>query len=139
MSLTIYIPLDASALSLGAEQVVTAFRREAEARGIALDIRRNGSHGMFWLEPLVEIETAQGRIGFGPVRPENVASLFDSGALSGGDHPLKLGVVEDLVWMVRQQRLTFMRIGMIDPLEAERTLALFAVLQGPTAALGGQA
>ncbi|MBB4197526.1 formate dehydrogenase [Rhodoblastus sphagnicola] len=122
-ALTVYIPIDAAALSLGAERVVAAFRREAEARGVTLDIRRNGSHGMFWLEPLVEVETLQGRIGFGPVRPEDVASLFDSGALASGDHPLKRGHVADMIWMRRQQRLSFARVGVLDPLSLEDYVA----------------
>ncbi|MCW2274403.1 formate dehydrogenase [Rhodoblastus acidophilus] len=115
-TLTVYIPADAAALSLGAERLVAAFGREAEARGVPIDIKRVGSHGMFWLEPLIEIETLKGRVGFGPVRPEDVPSLFDSGALAGAEHPLKLGHVADMVWMLRQQRLTFARCGVIDPL-----------------------
>jgi len=115
-TLTVYISADASALSLGAENVVSAFLREAEARGVPIDIRRVGSHGMFWLEPLIEIETLKGRIAFGPVRPEDVSSLFDTGAFAGGEHRLKLGHIQDMVWMLRQQRLTFVRCGVVDPL-----------------------
>jgi formate dehydrogenase iron-sulfur subunit len=118
-TLTVYIPMDAAALSLGADRVAETFRREAEQRGIALRLKRNGSHGMFWLEPLVEVETLQGRIGFGPVRPQDVASLFDSGALAGGDHRLRLGHVQDMMWMVRQQRLSFARVGGVDPLSLD--------------------
>ncbi len=123
MALKLSIAKDAAALSVGAERVAAAFIREAAARGLELEIRRTGSHGMFWLEPLVEIDTPQGRIGFGPVRPEDVDSLFASGALEGGDHPLKLGKVEDMMWMVRQQRLTFARIGVIDPLSLDEYAA----------------
>jgi formate dehydrogenase iron-sulfur subunit len=118
-ALTVHIPLDAAALSLGAERVADAFRREAFARNIELGIKRTGSHGMFWLEPLVEVETPQGRVGFGPVKPEDVAALFDSGALAGREHPLKLGPVKDMVWMLRQQRLSFARVGVVDPLSPE--------------------
>jgi formate dehydrogenase iron-sulfur subunit len=117
--LTLYISADAAALSLGADRVAAAFAREASARGIGLTIKRTGSYGMFWLEPLVEVETLQGRIGFGPVKPEDVASLFDSGALASGDHRLRLGHVADMMWMVRQQRLTFTRTGVVEPLSLE--------------------
>jgi formate dehydrogenase iron-sulfur subunit len=118
-TLTVYIPIDAAALSLGADRVAEAFRREAERRGIPLAIKRTGSHGMFWLEPLVEVETLQGRVGFGPVKPEDVPSLFESGALASGDHPLKRGHVGDMMWMVRQQRLSFARVGVVDPLSLQ--------------------
>ncbi|MCI4679700.1 formate dehydrogenase [Rhodoblastus acidophilus] len=115
MSTKIYVPRDAAALSVGANAVVDAIQREAKARGEAVEIVRNGSRGMFWLEPLVEVETAQGRVGYGPVKARDVASLFDAGALTGGDHALRVGLIEDLDWMKRQQRLTFARIGVIDP------------------------
>jgi len=112
----LFIPGDAAALSVGADAVADAFRREALARGKALEIIRNGSHGMLWLEPLVEVETPEGRIGYGPVAPGDVASLLDAGMLNGAPHPLRYGSVLDVVWMKRQQRLTFERCGVIDPL-----------------------
>ncbi|PPQ39304.1 formate dehydrogenase beta subunit [Rhodoblastus acidophilus] len=118
-ALTVYIPCDAAALSLGADRVADAFRREALAHGVSLEIKRTGSHGMFWLEPLVEIATPQGRVGFGPVRPEDVAGLFETGALAGGAHRLRLGPVADMVWMQQQQRLSFARCGVVDPLSLD--------------------
>ncbi len=119
MSIRLFIPCDAAALSVGADSVATAFSREASARNLQFDIVRNGSRGMFWLEPLVEFDTPQGRIGYGPVAPRDVASLLDAGAPEGGDHPLRLGRVDDLDWMKRQQRLTFARIGLTDPLSLD--------------------
>ena len=89
MSIRVYIPRDAAALSVGAEAVAEAISREAAARGQTIEIVRNGSRGMFWLEPLVEVETAQGRVAYGPVKPRDVASLLESGALQGGDHALR--------------------------------------------------
>ena len=62
----IFVPQDAAALALGADTVATAIAGEAAARGVEVTIIRNGSRGMFWLEPLVEIETPEGRTGFGP-------------------------------------------------------------------------
>ncbi|MDR6873592.1 formate dehydrogenase iron-sulfur subunit [Bosea sp. BE125] len=112
----IFVPIDAAALSVGAEGVAQAVFREAQARGVAIELVRNGSRGMLWLEPLVEVETAEGRIAYGPVAARDVAGLFEAGFLSGGAHALRLGVTEELDWMKRQQRLTFARIGVTDPL-----------------------
>ena len=112
----IFVPIDAAALSVGAEAVAAAIAREAEQRGLSVELIRNGSRGMLWLEPLVEVETIEGRIGYGPVAARDVASLFDAGFAAGGAHALRLGPTEELDWMKRQQRLTFERVGVIDPL-----------------------
>ncbi|AOO79697.1 formate dehydrogenase beta subunit [Bosea vaviloviae] len=112
----IFVPIDAAALSVGAEGVAQAILREAQARGVAIELVRNGSRGMLWLEPLVEVETAEGRIAYGPVAARDVAALFEAGFQSGGAHALRLGVTEELDWTKRQQRLTFARIGVTDPL-----------------------
>lgn len=112
--LTLYVPRDSAAVSVGADEVAQALRLEAERRGQTLRLIRNGSRGMFWLEPLVEVEMDAGRVGFGPVRPGDVASLFDAAfPLSG--HPLSLGVVDRMPWLTDQERLTFARNGVIDP------------------------
>jgi formate dehydrogenase iron-sulfur subunit len=116
MTTRVFVPRDAAALSVGANSVAAAVSREARARGEAVDLLRNGSRGMFWLEPLVEVETPGGRIAYGPVAARDVPSLFDAGFLHGGDHALRLGPTESLDWLKRQQRLTFARIGVIDPL-----------------------
>lgn len=120
---TIYIPRDSSALSLGAEQVASAIAREAAVRKLPLNIVRNGSRGMFWLEPLVEISTPQGRVAYGPVTPEQVNSLFDANFLQGGEHALKLGLTEELPWMKHQERLTFARVGIINPVSLQDYIA----------------
>ena len=123
MSARIYVPIDSGALSLGAEQVARAIRREAEARGIAVDIVRNGSRGLFWLEPLVEVVTPQGRVAYGPVQPEDVPGLFDAGVHHGAAHPLCHGRTEQIPFLARQERLTFARVGLTDPLSLEDYLA----------------
>jgi formate dehydrogenase iron-sulfur subunit len=115
-SVKVFVPIDAAALSVGAEAVAKAVAQEAEARGLAVEIIRNGTRGMLWLEPLVEVETAEGRIAYGPVAARDVAGLFDVGFLSGASHVLHLGKTEELDWMKRQQRVTFARIGVTDPL-----------------------
>jgi len=116
MSVRIYIPRDAAALALGADKVAAAVAREIADRGIDAVIVRNGSRGMHWLEPLVEVEVAGERIGYGPVKARDVAGLFDTGLMSGGDHRLCLGAVEEIAFLKRQTRLTFARCGVIDPL-----------------------
>ena len=115
----IFVPHDAAALSVGADAVARAIRAEAERRGLAIDLVRTGSRGMLWLEPLVEVETAQGRIAYGPVAPRDVAALFDAGFALGGAHPLAQGPVADMDWMRRQRRVTFARVGVIDPLSLD--------------------
>ncbi len=116
MTVRIYVPRDAAALALGAEKVAKAIAQEIAARGFDAEIVRNGSRGMFWLEPLVEIEVAGKRIGYGPVKSKDVADLFDAGMIDGGEHRLCLGEVEDLPFLKEQTRLTFARCGVTDPL-----------------------
>ena len=115
----IYVPCDSSALALGADGVALAVAIEAQARGIEVEIVRNGSRGMLWLEPLVEVETAEGRIGYSNVDEEDVAALFDADFTNGGAHEKCVGVVDTLPWLAKQQRLTFARIGITDPLSID--------------------
>lgn len=124
----VYVPIDSTALSLGAERTAKAIVKEAAARGLDLQLVRNGSRGLFWLEPLVEVETLQGRIAFGPVSPTDVPSLFDANFLdalsaSAQAHPLYLGLTAELAWLKKQQRLTFARVGITDPVSLEDYLA----------------
>jgi len=118
-SIRIYVPADAAAVSVGANAVAQKIMLEAAQRQIDISLVRNGSRGMLWLEPLVEIETPQGRIGFGPVGVDDVASVFEAGLGQAGKHPLALGIVDDLPWMKQQTRLTFARVGVIDPLSMQ--------------------
>jgi formate dehydrogenase iron-sulfur subunit len=105
----VWVPRDAAAKALGAADVVVALQAEAARRGIDLTVIRNGSRGMVWLEPLVEVEGPDGRMAFGPMTPADVAQVFDGG-------PKALGLTEDLPWLKSQTRLTFARVGVIDPL-----------------------
>jgi len=116
MSVTVYVPRDAAALALGADDVAAAIAHQAARRGDDVTIVRNGSRGMVWLEPLVEVATDEGRIAYGPVSAGHVAGLFEAGFLSGGAHPLSHGRTEDIPFLKRQTRLTFARCGIIDPL-----------------------
>ena len=115
MSATVFVPRDSAALSLGAEGVARTIASEGARRNVELNLVRNGSRGMFWLEPLVEVATARGRFAYGPVSPSDVPSLFDCGFLSGDAHRLSLGPIEEIGYLKRQERLTFARVGIVDP------------------------
>ena len=119
MTVRLFIPSDAAALALGADRVAAAIRAEAARRATAVDIIRTGSRGMVFLEPLVEVQTAEGRVGYGPVTAADVPGLFDAGLLEGGAHALSIGRPEQHPWQTRQARLTFARCGIVDPLSAE--------------------
>jgi formate dehydrogenase iron-sulfur subunit len=108
----IYLPLDSAAVALEADEIAEAIRAHAHAKGVDLTLVRNGSRGMVWLEPLAEVETPAGRMAFGPMTLADVPALF--GDLAA--HPKALGLTEDLPWLKAQTRLTFARVGVIDPL-----------------------
>jgi formate dehydrogenase iron-sulfur subunit len=115
MSSTVFVPKDASALSLGADEVAQAIQAEAKRRNQPLQLVRTGSRGAFWLEPLVEVATAAGRIAYGPVGAQDVPGLFAAGFLQGGAHERALGPTDEIPWFKNQQRLTFERVGIVDP------------------------
>ncbi len=115
----VFVPLDSVAVALGADALVAAIEAEASCRGVTVQVVRNGSRGMVWLEPLVEVVTDAGRVGFGPLTVADVPGLFDD----LGKHPKALGLVEELPWMKGQTRLTFARVGVIDPLSLQDYIA----------------
>ncbi len=112
----IFISQDAASIALGAHRIARIVAQAAAERNIALDIVRTGSRGLFWLEPMIEVETPGGRIAYGPLQLDDVAGLFDAGFLTGGDHPLRIGWMEEVPYLARQQRLVFPRCGLVDPL-----------------------
>ena len=119
MSTTVYIPREATALALGAEAVARAIVAEAARTGQGVRVVRNGSRGAFWLEPLIEVQTAKGRVAYGPVGASDVAGLFAGGFLAGKQHALCRGPVESIPYLHNQERLTMARLGVIDPLSLE--------------------
>jgi len=127
----LFVPKDVSALAVGADCVAKALHQQA---GEGVQIVRTGSRGMTWLEPLIEIETPEGRIAYGPVTPADVPGLLAAGLLSGADHPLRIGRPEDHPFMARQTRLTFARCGIVDPLSLDDYRA-HGGLEGLTKAL----
>ncbi len=115
MSITVYVPGDAAALALGADDVAAAITIAAAKYSMKIRIVRNGSRGMFWLEPLVEVDTAQGRVAYGPVTTADVPGLFAASFMTGGKHPLHLGDIGAFPYLARQNRVTMCRVGVIDP------------------------
>ena len=116
MTTRFFVPRDAAARAVGADRVAVALRDEARRQGIDIEIVRTGSRGLFWLEPMVEVETPGGRIAFGPVAERDVPGLLAGGLPIGTGHALCLGRPEDLPFLKRQARLTFARCGIVDPL-----------------------
>ncbi|SME88355.1 formate dehydrogenase beta subunit [Tistlia consotensis] len=117
MTVTLWLPGDSAAASVGADAVAAALLNEAASRGLELRLRRNGSRGLFWLEPLLEVETPAGRIAYGPVAADDVPGLLDRGLLEGAGHPLCQGPTEEIPYLKDQERLTFARVGVIEPLD----------------------
>jgi formate dehydrogenase iron-sulfur subunit len=115
MSAVVYVPRDAAALSVGAERVALAIAAEAASRGIDLTLKRNGTRGMCWLEPLVEVVVGSERYGYGPVTERDVPELFAGNFLRNGAHALQLGRVDEIPYFATQRRLTFERVGVIEP------------------------
>lgn len=110
----IYVPLDSFAAALGADEIIKALQETAKSQGKDIEIIRNGSRGMVWLEPLVEVdhEDGQGRVGYGNFTPENAENLLN-GKLES------LGNVEDIPFFAKQTRLTFQRCGVIEALSLD--------------------
>lgn len=122
----IYVPCDTTAISLGANDIVQRIRALAPD----MPIKRNGTRGLFWLEPLIEVQTEHGLVAYGPCEVEDITPQL----LAGGDHPKRLGDIEQHPYLAQQNRLTFARIGKIDPLNLDDYCAMDG-FQGLTAAL----
>ena len=113
-AITVYVPRETAAVSMGAHDVA--------GKLAALDnvnVVRNGSRGMSWLEPMVEVVVDEQRIAYGPVTIEDVDGLLAANFLDGGEHDLKLGPVEDIPYLKNQERWTFRRCGLVDPLSVD--------------------
>jgi len=118
-SVRIFVPRETAAISLGADEVAAAIEAAAVSAGASIDVVRNGSRGLTWLEPLVEVETGGRRTAYGPVTPADIADLLAAGLFEGADHPLALGDVENIPYLNGQQRWTFRRVGLNDPLSLD--------------------
>jgi len=127
----VYVPRETSAVSVGADEVAIAIARHAKEAGAGIELVRNGSWGASWLEPLVEVVVDDQRIAYGNVTAADVADLFAAGFLEGGDHARRLGPVDEIPYLIDQDRWTFWRCGLVDPLSLDdfRTHKGFAALE----------
>jgi formate dehydrogenase iron-sulfur subunit len=116
---TVYVPRDSAARSVGADEVAAAVLDAAARRGQSVRLVRNGSRGLLWLEPLIEVATPEGRIGYGPVTASDIDGMVAAGLFAGGHHPACVGLVDDLPWLATQNRVTFARVGVTDPLSPD--------------------
>jgi len=126
----LWLPRDAAAVAAGADDVAAALAVAASARGLAPGLVRNGSRGLLWLEPLLEVATPAGRVAFGPVQAGDVDRLVAAGLLDPGiaqqglpaalaADALHQGLTEALPYLARQRRITFARVGLTDPLSLD--------------------
>jgi len=115
MSIRLFLPRDAAAVAVGADKVAKRLSLEIAARGLDVTLTRTGSRGLFWLEPMLEVETSAGRIAYGPVTAADIPALLDGGLLTGGHHEKRLGRPEEITFLAKQNRLTFVRCGIVDP------------------------
>jgi formate dehydrogenase iron-sulfur subunit len=116
VTVTVFVPRDSAALAVGADRVARRLLDEAAKRHVDIRVVRNSSRGLFWLEVLVEVETGAGRVAYGPVTPDDVPGLLDAGLLDGSAYPLCHGLTVQIPYLARQERLTFARMGITDPL-----------------------
>ena len=119
----LFLTRDSAALAVGADEVAQAISAEAQARKLDVTLSRTSSRGLLWLEPFVEVETPAGRVGYGPVSAEDVKGLFDGGFLEGAVHPLCQGKTDDIPFLKNQERLTFARAGLTEPVSVEQYMA----------------
>lgn len=115
----VYVSQDSTSLALGAGRIGRVLTEEAARRGEAFELVPTGSRGLFWLEPLVEVDTPEGRVAYGPLDADEVPGLFEAGFLHGAPHARRLGRLEDHPYLARQSRLTFARCGIVDPLSLD--------------------
>jgi formate dehydrogenase iron-sulfur subunit len=114
MTMRIFVSRDAGAVAVSADEVALVLELAADKRGVAIEMVRTGSRGLYWLEPMVEVETPQGRVAFGPVTETDALAVLDA-MIADGPHALRLGITDEIPWLKRQTRLTFARCGVIDP------------------------
>jgi len=122
----VFVPGDAAAVACGADEVAAAIARESKTAKRDVQIVRNGSRGAHGVEPLVEVDTAQGRIGYGPLEASEIPDLIAAGMLDGKPHAKCIGKPEELPFLKKQTRLTFARCGITDP----QSLDEYRALQG---------
>ena len=119
----VYVPRETAAISMGADEVAREIARINKVTDTNIELLRNGSWGASWLEPLVEVEVDGVRIAYGNVAPDDVQGLFDAGFLEGGEHDKRLGPINEIDYLISQDRWTFWRCGLINPLSIDDFIA----------------
>jgi len=119
LSTRIYVPRETAAISVGADEVAIAIARHAKETGASIELIRNGSWGATWLEPLLEVVVDEQRIAYGNVEPADIAGMFEAGLLSGGEHAKRIGPIDEIPYLINQDRWTFWRCGLINPLSID--------------------
>jgi formate dehydrogenase iron-sulfur subunit len=118
MIIRIFIPRDAAAVACGADEIALAIAAAAKKAKLNAEIVRNGSRGMLWLEPLMEVEDNGVRYAFGPMTETDASKIVASLAKTPASkikHALALGPTEEIPFFKKQTRLTFARCGLTDP------------------------
>jgi formate dehydrogenase iron-sulfur subunit len=115
----IYIPRETAAVSVGADEVALALAQHAKQARIDIELVRNGSWGASWLEPLLEVEVDNVRIAYGNVSAADIPGLFAAGLIEGGEHERRLGPTSEIAYLINQDRWTFWRCGLVNPLSLE--------------------
>ena len=119
MATRVYVPRETAAVSVGADDVAIAIARCAKENSESIELVRNGSWGATWLEPLVEVLVDGKRIAYGNVAAGDVPALFDAGFLRGGENKSRLGASNEIPYLINQDRWTFWRCGLIEPLNID--------------------
>jgi formate dehydrogenase iron-sulfur subunit len=115
----VYVPRETAAVSVGANEVAVEIARQAKESGASIELIRNGSWGASWLEPLVEVVVDERRIAYGNVTAADVPDMFAAGFLTGGDHDRRIGPIMGIPYLMNQDRWTFWRCGLVDPLSID--------------------
>jgi len=115
----VYVPRETAAISVGADDVAIEIARQAKVSGESIELIRNGSWGVTWLEPLVEVVVDDKRIAYGNVETGDVGDMFAAGFLTGGDHARRIGPIMEIPYLIDQDRWTFWRCGLIEALSLE--------------------
>jgi formate dehydrogenase iron-sulfur subunit len=113
VTIKIYIARETSARSVGADDIAQQLQALTRQAGLDIEIIRHGSRGMTWLEPLLEVETEQGRVAYGPVTPDDLNELVAAEFYLGKPHVLGHGLTERLAYFAVQRRVTFNRCGLV--------------------------
>ena len=116
-TIKLFVPRDTTACSLGSDEVAHRLEQYFDQHEMNIDIVRNGSRGLYWLEPMIEIDSDKGRIAYGPITPEDVDEFIELSCWEiNTSHPCYLGSTEEIPYLKKQDRVTFQRVGKIDPL-----------------------